>query len=103
MGIRLVFVINREAFRVDISNRKISYLDRRFTKLITLIPKDEAFLKKILLSRNKIPLHFIDLFNLTKEEQIEYDNAKTDEELADICERDCRKKGALLQKREIYE
>lgn len=100
MGIRLVFVINREAFRIDVSNKKISYLDRKFKKTITLIPKDEDFVKKIILSRNKIPLHFIDLFNLTKEEQEEYDNAKTDKELADICVRDCRKKGALLQKRE---
>jgi len=100
MGIRLVFVINREAFRVDISEKKISYIDRRFTKLITLIPKDKEFIKKILLSRNKIPLHFIDLFNLTNEEQKEYDNAKTDEELAEICIRDCRRKGAVLQKKE---
>jgi len=100
MGIRLVFTINREAFRIDIVDKRISYLDRKFTRLITLIPKDKDFIKKITLSRNKIPLHFIDLFNLTNEEQKEYDSAKDDEELAEICIRDCRKKGALLQKKE---
>jgi hypothetical protein len=101
MGYRLIFTINREAFRIDIENKKISYIDRKFNRLITLIPRDEDFIKKVICSRNKIPTHFIDLFNLTKEEQIEYDNAKTDEELAEVCIKDCRTKGAILLKKEI--
>jgi len=101
MGFRLIFTINREAFRIDIENKKISYIDRKFTKLITLIPRDEDFIKKVICSRNKIPIHFIDLFNLTKEEQEQYDNAKTDEELAEVCIKDCRLKGAILLKKEI--
>jgi len=100
MGYRLIFTINREAFRIDIENKKISYIDRKFNRLITLIPRDEDFIKKVICSRNKIPSNFIDLFNLTKEEQAEYDNAKTDEELAEVCIKDCRTKGAILLKKE---
>jgi len=100
MGYRLIFTINREAFRIDIENKKISYIDRKFNRLITLVPRDEDFIKKVICSRNKIPSNFIDLFNLTKEEQAEYDNAKTDEELAAICIKDCRTKGAILLKKE---
>ena len=96
--IKLVFTINREIFRVEIENREIFYLDRRWKHLIRLIPKDQRFIQKIRESRNKIPHVFIDLFNLTKEEQAEYDNAKTDKELAEICTRDIRKKGAKLLK-----
>lgn len=101
MGIRLVFVINKEPFRIEVSNRVISYTDRKFNKMIKLIPKDEDFWKKIVLSRNKIPTYFMELFNLTKEEQEEYNNAKDDLELSEICIRDCRRKGAVLQKREV--
>jgi len=100
MGYRLIFTINREAFRIDIENKKISYIDRKFNRLITLVPRDEDFIKKVICSRNKIPSNFIDLFNLTKEEQAEYDNAKTDEELAEVCIKDCRTKGAILLKKE---
>lgn len=99
--IRLVFTINRETFRVDIEDKHIWYVDRMYTKTIRLIPRDEMFTRKIILSRNKIPKHFIDWFNLTKEEQEEYDAAKDDKELAEICIKDCLKKGAVLQKKEI--
>lgn len=98
--IRLVFTINREIFRIEIENREIWYFDRKWNKTIRLIPKDEQFMTKIKMSRNKIPQHFVDLFNLTAEEQKEYDGAKTDEELAEICVRDARKKGAKLVKEE---
>jgi len=101
MGIRLVFTINKEVFKIEVSNREISYMDRKFNKLIRLIPKDEEFWMKIVKSRNKIPPYFMELFNLTKEEQEEYDNAKDDFELSEICIRDCRRKGAVLQKREV--
>lgn len=96
MGIRLAFSINREVFRIDIDNKVIYYTDRKWKKSIRLIPKDEEFIKKILLSRNSIPSILKELFKLTKEEQEEYNNAKTDEELSEICIRDIRKKGAIL-------
>ena len=101
MGIRLVFTFNREVFRLEVVDRKIWYFDRKWNKQIKLIPKDEEFILKIIKSRNKIPAHFINLFNLTKEEKEEYDMALTDEALADVCITDVRKKGAVLQQREL--
>lgn len=98
--IKLVFSINREAFRITIDGKTIWYHDRMWEKQIRLIPKDEDFIKKIIMSRNRIPHDIIQLFELTKEEQAEYDNAKDGEDLAQICIRDARKKGAMLLKRE---
>lgn len=94
--IKLVFSLNRELFRIEIEDKHIWYTDRIWKKTVRLIPKDEDFIKKITFSRNKIPLSFTSLFELTEEEKKEYDNAKDDKELAKICIQDARKKGALL-------
>ena len=94
--IKLVFTINREIFRIDIADKMIWYNDRMWKRAIRLIPKDEEFIKKIKISRNRIPHHLISLFSLTDEEQEEYNLAKTDRELAEICKHDVQIKGAKL-------
>ena len=99
--IKIAFMVNRETFRIEIENRKIWYSDRRWDRSIRLIPKDKEFLRKIILSRNRIPSIIKELFNLTKKEQEEYDAAETDEDLANLCERDCKMRGAILLKREV--
>jgi len=96
-------MINKEVFNITIDNKVIWYRDRKWNKSIRLIPKDEEFIKKILMSRNKIPADLKDMFSLTEEEQAEYNNAKTDEELAQICIKDVRCKGARLIHKEIIE
>lgn len=103
MGIKIVFTINREIFRIEIKSKEIFYNDRRWSRQIRLIPEDKDFLNKIKMSRNKIPAHLSTLFKLTKEEQAQYNSAKTDEELADICIVDARKKGAQLLKKEVID
>ena len=101
MVIKLVFTINKEVFRLDIENKTIWYSDRKWKRSIKLIPKDSDFIKKIILSRNTIPSALKELFELTNTEQEEYNNAKDDNKLAEICKRDIRKKGAILIKEEI--
>ena len=98
--IKLAFTINREIFRIEITNKEIWYGDRKWGRLIRLIPKDDRFIRKILESRNKLPRILINMFELTEKEQEEYDNAKNDDELAKICIKDCRMKGAQLLKQE---
>ena len=98
--INLVFSINREIFRITINKKWIWYLDRKWKKQIRLVPKDEDFLRKVAMSRNTIPNSLTELFKFTEAEQKEYDNAKTDDELADIIIKDCRMKGGQLLKRE---
>lgn len=100
-NIKLAFIINRETFRIEIQDKNIWYMDRRWAQAIRLIPRDEKFLKKILFSRGKIPSIIKDLFTLTKTEQKEYDKAKDTRELADICIRDCRRHGAKILKEDI--
>ena len=96
--ISLVFTINREVFRLQIENKKIWYSDRKWKRAIRLIPKDDDFMKKIIMSRNKIPAGLKELFVLTKTEQEEYDKAKTDMDLKLLCVRDARRKGATILK-----
>ena len=101
--IRLVFTINREMFRIEIKGREIFYSDRKWERAIRLIPKDEEFTMKILMSRNKIPTSITQMFELTDEEKKEYENTNTEEELAVICIKDAKKRGALLAKQEKIE
>jgi len=92
--IRLNFLKDREFFCIVIDNKQIFYSDRKYTGRIRCVPKDEAFIKTIVCSRNKYPHFLIDLFNLNEKEQKEYDSAKTDEELAEFVKRDCLSIGA---------
>jgi hypothetical protein len=93
--IKLIFTINREIFRIRIDKQEIWYSDRKWNKEIRLIPKDERFLYKIRMSRNRIPNFLINLFELTAEEQKEYEeNKDSEEKLAEICIKDIKKKGA---------
>lgn len=94
--IKLSFLFNREVLNFMIQDRVIRYKDRRWLEEIQCIPKDEKFVQRIIMSRNKLPNFLIDLFNLTEEEQAEYDNAKSDEELAGIIIRDAGLKGCQL-------
>lgn len=88
--------IATETIKVKIDNREVFYSDRLFQNLIRLIPPDENFLTKIINSRNKIPKHIVNLFILTKAEQAEYNNCKTNEELAQVCINDIRRKGGKI-------
>jgi hypothetical protein len=99
--LRLFFQIQKETYVIEVNSKEIFYKDRKLKRATRVIPVDPELQKKIIMSRNRLPTHLLDTFNLTKEEQIEYDNCKTEEELAEICKRDCLKNGSILIKREI--
>lgn len=102
--IALSFMIQREVMHFFVKDRQIFYTDRLYkNNLIRCIPKDENFMRAIINSRNKLPRQLIDMFNLSKKDKAEYDNAKTDEELADIIIRDCKNKGAILEERKVID
>ena len=107
MGIRLVFTIQRETFYLEIVGKEIFYGDRIWKNKLRLVPKDETIAHKIRMGRNKYPhlnmKTFNEFFALTEEEIKEYEGAKDDEELADICIRDVRKKGGVLRQRKKNE
>jgi len=98
--IKLVFAVGREVFGIIIKGKEVWYSDRKWKKAIRCIPKDEVFIKKVITSRGALPSHLAELFELTEQEQKEYDGAKTEEDLANICIKDSKMKGAKLLKRE---
>ncbi len=81
---------------------EIYYTDRIFNKGLRCIPKDDNFAKIIRNGRNKYPAQLQTMFNLSEEEQKEYDDTapKGENALADVIERDCKNHGLLLIKRE---
>jgi len=99
------YIVNREIFKVIIQGKKVSYKDRKTPQPIQMIPKDPRVERMILTSRNRIDKKLIEQFNLTKEEQEEYDTAVAsgsdfEERLAEICKRDALKEKAKLLKEE---
>ncbi len=89
-------MMNREIFHVVVKGKEVYYRDRKWNKSIRCIPQDKGFISKIKMSRNIYPHFLIDLFNLTKKEQKQYDKAETEEDLAEILKVDCFKIGAKL-------
>tara|TARA_R100000656_G_C3944977_1_gene127384 strand:- start:969 stop:1274 length:306 start_codon:yes stop_codon:yes gene_type:complete len=97
--VKLVFSANREILQFYIRDKVIYYTDRKWKNWIQCIPKDKELVKKILLSRNKVPKVIARLFNLSKAEEEEYKKAKDDNELAEIITLDCKRQGVILQSR----
>lgn len=93
-----IWTVNRELYEIIIKGRKVFYRDRKTGNPIQMIPKDKRVCKMILTSRNRIDKKLIEQFELTKEEQKEYEGAITEEDLAKICKKDCLKNGSILQK-----
>jgi len=89
-----------EYFFITIENKKILYWDKLQGAIwggpLQYLPTDPSVFRKIDRSRNKIPQHYKLLLQIKKEEQAEFDNAKTDEELQEIVLRDCKKNGCKL-------
>jgi len=99
--IKLVFTIGREVISFEIENKIISYVDRKFPKLMQVIPMANDFERAVIMSRNRIPKELIELVkdsNKGKNKE-EYDNAKDDEELVLIIKKDAISKGCVFQKR----
>jgi len=103
--IKQIWKVNRELYEIIIKGKKVFYRDRKTGQPIQMIPKDKRVCKMILTSRNRIDKRLIEQFDLTKKEQIEYDEAiksgrDMELRLAEICKKDCLKNGSILQKEE---
>ena len=102
--IKQSWMINRELFHIIIKGKEVHYKDRKMPVPIRMIPMDKKIKTQILTSRNRIDKKLIEQFDLTKEEQKEYDDAikegNVEEKLAEICKKDCLKNGSVLQREE---
>ena len=82
--IRLSFLYNRETINFAIQDKIIKYTDRKWKKWIQCVPRDDNFIREVIMSRGRYPHYLIKLFDLSAKDIEEYENAKTDEELAEI-------------------
>ena len=96
-----IYTHQNELFKVIIDGRVVKYQDRKTGRPIQMIPKDPRVVRMIQLSRNKINPQLIKQFDLTKSEKEEYESALGDnveELLSNICKKDCKSNGCILQK-----
>jgi hypothetical protein len=100
-NIKLIFTNNREVFTIEISNRFIHYKDRKQTEKIQFMPRDPQLVKKVIMSRNRIPHYILELIDDANSGRNleEYQACKTDEDLVPIVKRDALVKGCVFQKR----
>ena len=96
--IKLMFMYGREVMNFLVNGREVWYQDKIWAKGIRCIPKDEEFIKKIISSRNKIPMQLVYMFELNEKDKAEYEAAKTERELADNIIKDCKGKGLIFVK-----
>lgn len=100
--IKLEFQNGREIMTFIVRNREIFYSDRLWDKPIRCIPRDEQFIQKVRLSRNRYPEKLVTMFTLSEAQEKEYNSATTEKELAQIIIKDCGLKGLkLLRSQEI--
>lgn len=97
--IRLIFSFNRAVMQFVVLNKEIFYTDKIWKGWVRVVPMDQKVIMQIKMSRNKLPKELIQMFTLSKQEMEEYNNAKTDEELAEIVIKDAKKKGCKYEKR----
>lgn len=102
MNIKLVFTNGRETFTLAIAPGKIvTYQDRKQKDSLQFLPKDPELRKKVIMSRNRIPMYILELIEDANSGRNleEYQSAKNEEELVPIIKRDAAIKGCVFQKR----
>lgn len=95
--IRLSFTFNREPMNFVVHNREIFYTDRIWKGWIRCVPRDENLIRKVTLSRNKIPSQLLRMFTLSEKEKEEYNLAENDNAMADIIIKDAKNKGLKFE------
>ena len=102
MARRIVFTVNRELMHFIVNGKIVYYTDRKWGKWLQCLPENKEIKLAVQNSRNKIPAFLAQIFTLSKEEIIEYDAAKTEEQLAALIIRDAAIKGCkLLSNQEV--
>ena len=94
--IKLLLSFNREPMNFVIKDREIFYSDKKWGTWIRCMPPPENLMKAVALSRNRISANLINMFRFTEEEVKEYNEAKTEQELANMIIKDAKSKGVIF-------
>lgn len=103
--INLSFIAqNRDIINLRIDGRVITYYDKIWNSGVAFLPKDPKFVLKLLMSRNRIPfanniIQWLNEANSGKNLE-QYNNCKTEEDLAEMIRLDAKSKGLLEVKKE---
>ena len=90
--IKLIFEVRNQLFIIIINGREIFYQDKNTKNKIRIIPQDPQLKRLVILSRNRIPNSVLEMANLNEEEKKEYENCSNEEELSEVCIKDCKNK-----------
>lgn len=83
----------------EINQKKIRYTDRKWPKGINFIPKDEGFVRQVIMSRNKIAPIMIKWINdaNTGKDYEEWLACKDDYEVAEVVKKDAKFRGCVFR------
>jgi hypothetical protein len=97
--IRLLFTHERELIIFEIENKSIVYKDRKWQEGIRFIPRDDAFIKKVILSRNRISYKLVEWINEanTGKNLAEWQACKDDESVAEVIIKDAKSRGCVFR------
>lgn len=99
--IKLMFEKQSHYFVITIDGKTIQYMDNKNGELWGgplpwFPPQYEQVKQKIMMSRNKIPAHFLGLFFIPKWELKEFEDAKDENELKALVLKDAERNGCKL-------
>ena len=99
--IKLMFSKMNQFFIISISDHTLYYWDKCVQSVFGgpiryLPPVDPEVLHKIDMSRNRIPRAVKELLVVPKDEQAEFDAAKTDDEMKDLVIKDAKRNECKL-------
>ena len=97
--LRLLFTYNHEVVIFEINQKKIRYTDKKWPMGINFIPKDEGFVRQVIMSRNKIAPIMIKWINdaNTGKDYEEWLACKDDYEVAEVVKKDAKMRGCVFQ------
>ena len=97
--IKLLFEKQKAYFGFTIHNKIIKGVMGKY--ILPYQPSDFEYVKRqVKFSRNQLPGWFVGLFEITPEEQKQYEEAKDDEALCEIILKDAKNEGARLISKE---
>jgi len=103
--IKLLFSKGKTNFIITIDNKKVLYWDALEGHLwggsIQYLPPCAETKRKIILSRNKIPMEFIQLIDISKKDYEEYLKCETDEQIKTFVLEDALSNGCVLEEERI--
>jgi len=95
--IHIITAANRETMQWKVDNKLVTYKDRRWPGWIQVIPQDDALLKRLQEIGGSVQVLSALIIDANSGKNLkEWENAKNDQEVADIIVKDSKLQGCRI-------